>query len=588
MSLLDYSGNKDLFINTPESNNKYYRINPDVAKRYFVNQTTVPTPSFDVFLKQKPKNGYRVFVLGGSSAAGFPYGNNMMFSRILEKDLQKRLTDKKVEVINLAMSAINSITLLDFMDEILEHDPDQILIYAGHNEYYGALGVGSNESIGNKRWIVSAYLSFRNFQTFDFLKDIITKTKNAFLKLFTGSTQKDPNETLMSRIVAEQVIPEGSELFDLGNKQFEENLKEIIVKAQKANVDIILSEVVSNLKGQAPFISLDSESPSADDFYAKAVQFETKEEWAKARESYILAKDKDVLRFRAHTKLNLIINKLGNEFQVPVVPMQKVFEANSPNGLMGHNLFLEHLHPNIKGYFIISNAFLSTMFKSNFSIEDISLKIKNWGISELDSVYGNLSVKSLKAGWPFKKGDLLNTFFDNYKPENEIEQLAFNVLTNPDFNLQTAHLQLASKYEEQGKLNKAFKEYQALINTIPNEISFYNKAATIKLKQKEFLEARSILKESLRYKRGLYALKWIGQIAIMQKQFNQAIRHLTEALKLDSNDEQIIFNLCRSYYFVKDFKNAENTFQRLKKTTTNPEYVSNIERIRERLVGFKN
>ena len=41
------------------------------------------------------------------------------------------------------MSAVSSYTLLDFSDEIVDYQPDAILIYAGHNEYLGILGVGS-------------------------------------------------------------------------------------------------------------------------------------------------------------------------------------------------------------------------------------------------------------------------------------------------------------------------------------------------------------------------------------------------------------------------------------------------------------
>ena len=49
-------------------------------------------------------------------------------------------------------------------DEVIEHNPDLLLIYAGHNEYYGALGVGSTESIGNARWLVKTYLNLCDFK----------------------------------------------------------------------------------------------------------------------------------------------------------------------------------------------------------------------------------------------------------------------------------------------------------------------------------------------------------------------------------------------------------------------------------------
>ena len=35
-------------------------------------------------------------------------------------------------------------------------EPDAVLIYAGHNEYYGALGVGSTESLGRGAFDLAA------------------------------------------------------------------------------------------------------------------------------------------------------------------------------------------------------------------------------------------------------------------------------------------------------------------------------------------------------------------------------------------------------------------------------------------------
>jgi len=37
------------------------------------------------------------------------------------------------------MAAINSYALLDMVDEVIQQSPDAVLIYTGHNEYYGAL-----------------------------------------------------------------------------------------------------------------------------------------------------------------------------------------------------------------------------------------------------------------------------------------------------------------------------------------------------------------------------------------------------------------------------------------------------------------
>jgi hypothetical protein len=73
------------------------------------------------------------------------------------------------------MAAINSFALLDFIDEVLEQKPDAILIYAGHNEYYGALGAASTVSLGKSTSLVRLYLWLQRFKVFLLLRDSINR-----------------------------------------------------------------------------------------------------------------------------------------------------------------------------------------------------------------------------------------------------------------------------------------------------------------------------------------------------------------------------------------------------------------------------
>jgi hypothetical protein len=158
-----------------------------------------------------------------------------MFSRILWRRLQDIFPEKRIEVVNIAMSAINSYTLLDFTDEILEYKPDLIIIYAGHNEYYGALGVGSLESIGHSRSLIKIYMKTQHLRLFRLLRELINRVMSVFRK-DDASNPEDLTATLMERIVSEQVIPLGSKLYELGKEQFRSNLEEILRKAGQANV----------------------------------------------------------------------------------------------------------------------------------------------------------------------------------------------------------------------------------------------------------------------------------------------------------------------------------------------------------------
>jgi hypothetical protein len=72
LRVFHYGGDLRLFIEGPAGYEEYLRCNPNVARRYFYLQSKIPTPPKQLFLKHKPSNGYRIFVLGESSTAGFP------------------------------------------------------------------------------------------------------------------------------------------------------------------------------------------------------------------------------------------------------------------------------------------------------------------------------------------------------------------------------------------------------------------------------------------------------------------------------------------------------------------------------------
>jgi hypothetical protein len=91
---------------------------------------------------RKPAGTYRIFVLGESAAMGDPepaYG----LSRQLERLLQARHPDKNFEVVNVAMTAINSHVIRDIAKDCRHANGDCWILYAGNNEVVGPFGAGT-------------------------------------------------------------------------------------------------------------------------------------------------------------------------------------------------------------------------------------------------------------------------------------------------------------------------------------------------------------------------------------------------------------------------------------------------------------
>ena len=103
------------------------------------------------FLATKPSNGIRLFTIGGSSAYGFPWGADSAFTRTLGAALEAALPGRKVEAINAAAMSYGSTRLRILAGEILDYEPDLLVVFEAHNEFVErrlAQAIGSSARLG--------------------------------------------------------------------------------------------------------------------------------------------------------------------------------------------------------------------------------------------------------------------------------------------------------------------------------------------------------------------------------------------------------------------------------------------------------
>ena len=148
----------DLRLFKTDETGKFYYLNPQIGKRYFTQEINATNGNMDFFKKEKSPGTLRIFVLGSSTALGFPYMYNGAFPRMLKYRLQRHYPELDIEMVNLSMSAINSYAVLDMAKEISGYDPDAVLIYTGQNEYHGTLGVASSSRFGSHPFVMNLFL----------------------------------------------------------------------------------------------------------------------------------------------------------------------------------------------------------------------------------------------------------------------------------------------------------------------------------------------------------------------------------------------------------------------------------------------
>ena len=88
------------------------------------------------FEYEKPKNVFRILVLGSSTLMGLGVENSELFSKNLEKILNQKSNNKKIEVINFSGLAWSILEFYTFLkSEGLKYNPDLVIVSQNANDF---------------------------------------------------------------------------------------------------------------------------------------------------------------------------------------------------------------------------------------------------------------------------------------------------------------------------------------------------------------------------------------------------------------------------------------------------------------------
>lgn len=373
-----------------------YCDNVKFGWRFFPTNIARESDPF-IFPADKPDDTYRVFVLGASAAKGEP-DPAFCFGRVLQVMLQQKYPAVNFELINTAMTAINSHVVLQIAKDSARHDADLFVVYLGNNEVTGPYGAGTVYTMPLARLsVIRLGIALKSTR----LGQLLT---NLFESVGVG---KDSPKVWrgMEMFLKNQVRADAPAL-ETVYKNFQKNLQDIRRIAHKNGTKIIFCTVGGNLKDNPPFASLHrldltgTERKDWDEIYRRGVEYEVAGDYAeavecylaaariddhyadlhfrlgrcywaaaeyeKARERYIRALELDTLRFRADTRINRIIRDVAADKAdegIYLVDTAKVFKQNSPWETPGQEVFYEHVHLNFKGNYILAKTIFEQVQK---------------------------------------------------------------------------------------------------------------------------------------------------------------------------------------------------------------------------------
>jgi tetratricopeptide (TPR) repeat protein len=378
------------------------------AERFFGKAMARQPDSFLVD-RSKPPGTLRIVVFGESAAFGDPdadYG----LCRVLRGLLELRYPGRRFEVVNAAMTGINSHAILPIARDCVALEADAWVLYMGNNEVVGPFGAGT--VFGPQ---VPALPLIRQSLA---LKATRTGQMLDALKARLNPPPESRGEWGGMSMFIEQKVAADDPRMAAVHANFRRNLEDIVRLAGRENVPVVLSTVAVNLKDCAPFASLHRPGLGAEPLarwqqaFAAGCALQDRGDWNGALEAFMAAtglddthaelrfrmgqclaslgrdaeavarfhqaRDLDALRFRCDGAMNQAIRDVAGRFPHAVlVDAARVLDAASPGGASGAELFHEHVHLRFEGNHLLARA-LAEQLAGILPEESLRGPVREW------------------------------------------------------------------------------------------------------------------------------------------------------------------------------------------------------------------
>jgi hypothetical protein len=333
---LGFDPESRLFI--PENSTGFLITNPDKSK------------SFQTSRFQNPKlpGTLRIAIFGGSSVY-----NIQQELKSLKTRLEEKLPDcyERVELINAGGNSYGSHRIVALVNEILEYEPDLVLIYSGHNEFEEQVqmqwSLGSLVGPMNRLSQLAFFRVPRDWWVKRRLQSLTPEEKWSYWSSVNKNILHGAPHTAR-RQDQSAFTPEEIEKRILA---FESNLRLMLQACRRKQVPVVLGTVSSNLV--APFIGSENQQKQLQ----KIVGLLGRREYAQAKalSKKILADSST--RHQASDLENKAIRSLAQEFGIPLADVEGRIEAAEPHQIPGETLFADHCHLNSNGNAILIREF---------------------------------------------------------------------------------------------------------------------------------------------------------------------------------------------------------------------------------------
>ena len=345
------------------------------------------------FAREKPERTFRIFGLGGSTLRGRPYETDTSFLKWLEIELNDRDSSRDYETVNCGGLSYASYRLARVLDEVLQYEPDLIIIATGHNEF---LEDRTYHSLKNRsalaNWASQRLHSLRT----------VTLARRLRGSRAVESDPGDEGSVLETEVNARLDSRSGYASYHRDDQwrnsvieHFELSVRGMIDTCRQADVPLLLVNLGENLRDCPPYksehkpglsatslqrwqqlfdtatqrdelrpeeaLKIYRRAESIDDEYALLIYrmascFDRLGEMQQARRYYARARDLDVCPLRMPDQMHRRLKRIAADTKTPLLDARQLLVELSPDGIPGNNCFMDHVHPAIGAHQQIGRA----------------------------------------------------------------------------------------------------------------------------------------------------------------------------------------------------------------------------------------
>ena len=397
-----------LFVESEDDDGQTYWVTAENKRRFFNDQR---------FPKHKDAGVTRVFCLGGSTTFGRPYDDSTSYCGWLREMLPEADPSRQWQLVNAGGISYASYRVAVVMEELSDYEPDLFIVYTGHNEFLERRTYANIIDMPAPIRGLSVLLGH-------------TRTYSAIQRLLKPRPHKDDGKTTVlatevNTILDQSVGPKhyhrDEELSSQVLAHYRYNLARMVEIAWAAGAELVFITPASNLRHCSPFKSQHGDALSkvdmfrCDDLLDEATgalqQGRPDEALAKvdealaidnqyaelhflrgrvldslkrhdeAKKAYVAARDQDICPLRALTAMRGILYEVAAERDIPVLDFAALAEKESPQGIPGENLFLDHVHPTVRGHRRLALALVDFLAE-----QDLIQLSDSWGEEAIEKI----------------------------------------------------------------------------------------------------------------------------------------------------------------------------------------------------------